>query len=74
MILNRSDLTGAHKSSYSDTGNTACVVVGVAEDGTVAAFDSKVDDGPAIGFTPAAWASFITDLRRPGSTLAGGYA
>ncbi len=73
MILTREDLIAPKKSTYSDS-NGACVTVGLTVDGLVGAFDSKVDDEPAIGYAPEAWADFIADIRRPGSPLAGIYA
>ncbi|WP_037906518.1 DUF397 domain-containing protein [Actinacidiphila yeochonensis] len=47
-----------HKSSHS-SGNGECVEVAVTS-GTVAVRDSKNPQGPALQFTPAAFADFLT--------------
>ena len=53
------------KSSYSNpSGN--CVET-AAVPGGVAVRDSKDPDGPQLAFTPAAWGSFVRDLREAGS-------
>ncbi|MFF8443044.1 DUF397 domain-containing protein [Streptomyces californicus] len=48
------------KSSYSTNDGPACVEVAVAA--TVHVRDSKQlpTGGPHLGFTPAAWADFVT--------------
>ncbi|MEV0021889.1 DUF397 domain-containing protein [Streptomyces atroolivaceus] len=51
------------KSSYS-SGNGECVEVARNIPRAVAVRDSKRPDEHLLVFTPAAWGSFITDLRR----------
>ncbi|MET7638776.1 DUF397 domain-containing protein [Streptomyces sp. NPDC005438] len=50
------------KSSYSDSNAGECVEVA---DGylDVPVRDSKMADGPAVVFPPAAWSAFVTDLK-----------
>ncbi|MGG7571799.1 DUF397 domain-containing protein [Streptomyces sirii] len=48
------------KSSYSDTSNpNDCVEVASAP-GLIHVRDSKNTQGPRLGFTPGAWADFVT--------------
>ncbi|MGI5444556.1 DUF397 domain-containing protein [Streptomyces sp. CA-243310] len=48
------------KSSYSDSSDiTECVEV-AATPGTVHVRDSKSASGPQLGFTPLAWAGFVS--------------
>ncbi|MFD5931997.1 DUF397 domain-containing protein [Streptomyces sp. NPDC060333] len=48
------------KSSYSDgSEGDSCVEV-AATSGTVHVRDSKSVSGPQLGFTPQAWAGFVT--------------
>ena len=47
------------KSSYSSNDGPACVEVATAPS-TVHVRDSKNIPGPELGFTPAAWADFVT--------------
>ncbi|MFI0898896.1 DUF397 domain-containing protein [Streptomyces sp. NPDC020983] len=49
-------------SSYSENGG-ACVEVAVNVPGTVPVRDSKDRSGPALAFTPAAWADFVAAVR-----------
>ncbi|MFI0898895.1 DUF397 domain-containing protein [Streptomyces sp. NPDC020983] len=49
-------------SSYSNNGG-ACVEVAVNVPGTVPVRDSKDRSGPALAFTPAAWADFVAAVR-----------
>ncbi|MEU1277778.1 DUF397 domain-containing protein [Streptomyces sp. NPDC005805] len=46
------------KSSYSSNDGPECVEV-ASDIGTVHVRDSKNVPGPALGFTPGAWAHFI---------------
>lgn len=52
------------KSSYSGD-NGSCVEVAAAG-GIVAVRDSKDPDGPALAFTPASFAAFVTAIRNGG--------
>lgn len=68
--------TGWHKSSYSGGGEN-CVVQGVAQtEGAVqevGVIDSKRTDSPILSFGPAAWLSFVGDVKgsdRSTNTLA----
>lgn len=66
-ILMARDLTGAEwfKSSFSDNG-TACVEAADLTQtayNAVAVRDSKDPDGPALLFTPGAFAAFVADAR-----------
>ncbi|MGW0560426.1 DUF397 domain-containing protein [Streptomyces sp. NPDC003016] len=47
------------KSSYSGSNNNDCVEVASAL-GAVHVRDSKNVQGPQLGFTPDAWADFVT--------------
>jgi len=49
------------KSTRSGMGD--CVEVANKHPGLVAVRDSKDPAGPALTFSPAAWRSFITQLR-----------
>ncbi|MET8698420.1 DUF397 domain-containing protein [Kitasatospora sp. NPDC004723] len=51
------------KSSYSGGNGGNCIEVAPGYPHTVPVRDSKDPDGPALTFTPAAWASFLTALR-----------
>ncbi|MFF2956332.1 DUF397 domain-containing protein [Kitasatospora sp. NPDC057965] len=51
------------KSSYSGGNGGNCVEVAQGSPHTVPVRDSKDPNGPALTFTPAAWASFLTALR-----------
>ncbi|MEW2519050.1 DUF397 domain-containing protein [Actinacidiphila alni] len=51
------------KSSYSSSNGGNCVEVAVNVPGTAPVRDSKDPQGPALHFTAAAWADFITDVR-----------
>ncbi|UYQ62468.1 DUF397 domain-containing protein [Streptomyces peucetius] len=47
------------KSSYSSNDGPECVEVAVAP-GALHVRDSKNVPGPELGFTPTAWADFVT--------------
>ncbi|MGW5353791.1 DUF397 domain-containing protein [Streptomyces sp. NPDC004031] len=49
-------------SSHSDNGGN-CVEVAVNVPGTVPVRDSKDRSGPALSFTPTAWADFVAAVR-----------
>ncbi|MFG2601034.1 DUF397 domain-containing protein [Streptomyces sp. NPDC048462] len=49
------------KSSYSG-GNGACVEVRSPLVREIAVRDSKVPEGPSIGFVPGAWNAFVRDV------------
>ncbi|MFF3565938.1 DUF397 domain-containing protein [Streptomyces sp. NPDC002574] len=51
------------KSSRSQ-GNGACVEVASRHLSAVDVRDSKDPDGPTLGFSPDAWAAFVTDVSR----------
>jgi hypothetical protein len=55
-----------HKSSYS-TQNSSCVEVGASRESGVDLLclvrDTKDRGGPALAFTPAAWATFIAGVK-----------
>lgn len=57
------DLTGALWSTSTRSGNTACVEVATALEGVVGLRDSKDRSGPALAFSPAAWAAFAEDVK-----------
>ncbi|MFG1800082.1 DUF397 domain-containing protein [Micromonospora carbonacea] len=59
------DLTGAcwRKSTRSGSNGGDCVEVADNLPGIVAVRDSKNPAGPALTFTPAAWASFVQSAR-----------
>ncbi|MGS2645601.1 DUF397 domain-containing protein [Streptosporangium sp. G12] len=59
------DLTDARwfKSSRSGGNGGDCVEVATNLPGIVAVRDSKNPDGPALAFTPQAWADFITSVK-----------
>ncbi|MEW2292050.1 DUF397 domain-containing protein [Streptomyces sp. NPDC006743] len=50
------------KSSYS-TGNGACVEVKSPVVATMAVRDSKVHEGPVLGFPADAWNSFVASVK-----------
>ncbi|MEU1663464.1 DUF397 domain-containing protein [Streptomyces sparsogenes] len=50
------------KSSYS-AGNGACVEVASPVVDEVAVRDSKDPHGPILGFAPASWSAFVSDVR-----------
>jgi len=58
------DLTGAVwiKSSRSSGNGGNCVEVARNLPGVVGVRDSKDPAGPALGFDPAAWRSFVHDV------------
>ncbi|MEU5714871.1 DUF397 domain-containing protein [Streptomyces sp. NPDC020403] len=52
------------KSSYSGASGGDCLEVADGLPDVVPVRDSKVTDGPALMFRPAAWATFVADLKR----------
>ncbi|MFG2183051.1 DUF397 domain-containing protein [Streptomyces abikoensis] len=55
------------KSSYSGNGGDTCVEwspSAAATTGAVPVRDSKDPAGPTLRFSPAAWTSFVTDVKR----------
>lgn len=50
------------KSSYS-TGNGACVEVRSPVVAAMAVRDSKVPEGPVLGFPADAWNAFVASLK-----------
>lgn len=48
------------KSSYSDSSNPNDCVEVATTPGTVHVRDSKNAQGPQLGFTPGAWADFVS--------------
>ncbi|MGX8904747.1 DUF397 domain-containing protein [Streptomyces netropsis] len=55
-----------HKSSYSTNGGN-CLETGRGMAGVVPVRDSKMPNGPALVFPPAAWSSFVSAVQ--GGTL-----
>lgn len=53
-----------HKSSYSGGDGGNCLEVADGNPGLVPVRDSKTADGPALVFRTAAWAAFVTGLKR----------
>ncbi|MFF2651873.1 DUF397 domain-containing protein [Streptomyces sp. NPDC058045] len=51
------------KSSYS-TGNGACVEIKSPAVHAVSVRDSKVTGGELLGFAPATWTSFVSEVAR----------
>ncbi|MFF0232000.1 DUF397 domain-containing protein [Micromonospora sp. NPDC005254] len=59
-----SDLTGARWRTSTRSGNEGnCVEVADNLPGVVAIRDSKDVEGPALTFSPAAWAAFVTHAK-----------
>ncbi|WP_349877202.1 DUF397 domain-containing protein [Micromonospora sp. HUAS YX12] len=60
------DLTGAiwRKSNRSGGNGGECVEVATNLPALVAVRDSKDPAGPALTFTPRAWADFVTETKR----------
>jgi hypothetical protein len=52
------------KSSYSGGTNGECVQVADGYPALLPVRDSKDPHGPALTFTPAAWAAFLSHLKR----------
>lgn len=61
------DVTGAvwRKSTRSGDNGGNCVEVATNLPGVVAVRDSKDPHGPALTFTPAAWAGFVRTRAWP---------
>ncbi|MCP3787768.1 MULTISPECIES: DUF397 domain-containing protein [Micromonospora] len=53
-------------SSRSTDSGGNCVEVADNLPGVVLVRDSKDPSGPTLAFTPDAWRSLVTSLRRPG--------
>ncbi|MYS23911.1 protein of unknown function [Streptomyces sp. DvalAA-14] len=51
------------KSSYSSSNGGDCVEVAAGVPGLVPVRDSKDPEGPALAFTPAAWAAFLAEVK-----------
>jgi hypothetical protein len=60
MDLNRADW---RKASYSSNNGGACVEVARNLPGVIAVRDSKDPYGLALVFTPAAWQTFVTQVK-----------
>lgn len=52
------------RKSTRSGGNTNCVEVADNIPGRVLVRDSKDQAGPALTFGPAAWSSFVQDVKR----------
>ncbi|MGC4773230.1 DUF397 domain-containing protein [Micromonospora sp. DT44] len=62
-----SDLTGARWRTSTRSGNEGnCVEVADNLPGVVAVRDSKDVEGPALTFTPGAWAAFLAHTKTAG--------
>ncbi|WP_280427207.1 DUF397 domain-containing protein [Nocardia brasiliensis] len=56
-------MSGAEwKTSTYSAGNGECVEVAFLDGGYVGVRDSKNPDGPALKFTPGAWAAFTVGV------------
>lgn len=55
------DVTNWRKSSRSGGNGGECVEVGTAD--RVMVRDTTDREGPMLGFTPQAWATFLADLK-----------
>jgi Domain of unknown function (DUF397) len=64
-MMRTDDLNGAvwRKSSYSGGSGGNCVEVAGNLPGTIAVRDSKNPEGPALVFSPAAFAAFVGGVR-----------
>jgi hypothetical protein len=62
------DMTDARWRTATRSSNNGGDCVEVADNlpGRVLVRDSKDRDGGTLAFAPAAWASFVGDVRRPG--------
>lgn len=60
--MERLDTSRWRKSSHSGSNGGGCIEVGQAP-GVVAVRDTQNRGGPALGFTPAAWAAFTAALK-----------
>ncbi|GAB4105791.1 DUF397 domain-containing protein [Micromonospora taraxaci] len=62
------DMTDArwHTATRSSNNGGDCVEVAANLPGRVLVRDSKDRDGGTLAFAPAAWASFVEGVRRPG--------
>ncbi|CAM5339322.1 MULTISPECIES: DUF397 domain-containing protein [Streptomyces] len=63
MAIHQGATTDWTKSSYS-TGNGACVEVKSPVVASIAVRDSKVAQGPAIGFAASSWNAFVGGVGR----------
>ena len=68
----RTDLSNTtwRKSSYSNGQGGDCVEVADGVPGFVPVRDSKNPTGPALFFPPAAWRTFVADVKRAGRARA----
>jgi hypothetical protein len=59
------DLSGAmwQKSTFSNGQGGDCIEVASNLPGVVAVRDSKNRSGPALAFTPSAWAEFLAGVK-----------
>lgn len=69
MAIQLGNTTAWTKSSRSQ-GNGACVEVASPTRHAVAVRDSKDTSGPVLGFPPAAWSAFVSDVRQGAPDLA----
>ncbi|MGW3787003.1 DUF397 domain-containing protein [Micromonospora chokoriensis] len=62
------DMTDARWRTATRSSNNGGDCVEVADNlpGRVLVRDSKDRDGGTLAFAPAAWSSFVKDVRRPG--------
>ncbi|WOX10526.1 DUF397 domain-containing protein [Streptomyces sp. N50] len=54
-----------HKSSYSGGSGDDCLEVAAGHPTVVPVRDSKNPLGPKLVFRPAAWSTFVEDLKHP---------
>ncbi|MER6817360.1 DUF397 domain-containing protein [Spirillospora sp. NPDC000708] len=51
------------KSTYSGSGNDACVEITTSVAGVVGVRDSVDPGGPVLGFAPSAWRAFTARIK-----------
>ncbi|WP_275464356.1 DUF397 domain-containing protein [Streptomyces noursei] len=61
-VYDSSTLTGWYKSSYSGGGQGECLEVATGHP-HIPVRDSKRPAGPALSFSPASWAAFVSAVR-----------
>jgi hypothetical protein len=59
----RHNITSAWKKSSYSGGSGQCVEVRTPGAAAIAVRDSKDPNGPAVGFTEAAWSTFIASVQ-----------